>query len=104
MSQSSHIAVGVAFAMGCVVGIMSAGHLVHAWRWPGIPYGSESRYRALAGVCSAAWILISFGPWLADWNSLVVLTMSVLSIAPLVLSLIFSARASASRRERLKPE
>jgi hypothetical protein len=100
MSQAAHVSVGVAFALGCVLGVISAGHLLHAWRWPGLPDGTESRYRALAGASSAAWTSLQFGPWLAGWNPTVVLIMTAVSIAPLILSLKLSARASASKRER----
>jgi hypothetical protein len=99
MGQTAHIADLVAFVAGCAVGIMSAGHLLHAWRWPLFRDGTESRYRALTGASTASFILLNTSPRLAGWNPTAVLIMTALSWGPLILSLRFLARASASRKE-----
>jgi hypothetical protein len=102
MSQVAHIFAGVALVMGCATGILSAGHLVYGWRMPGSPGGAGSRDRALASVFLASWMLLSFGPWLAGWNSTIVLVMTWISLVPVIVAVRFLMRSSATRRHRSK--
>lgn len=102
MSVAVHIAIGVALAAGCAAGIISAGHLARDWRLPGLlDDRAGSQDRALGGVCIAVWMTLSFGPWLAGWNSTMVLALTLASVISLALAVRFLRSSSAQKREEV---
>jgi hypothetical protein len=102
MSLAVHIAVGTALAVGCATGIISTGYLAGGWRLRGLlDDRAGSRDRALAGVFIMLWMLLSFGPWLAGLNSVVVLVTTSISLVPLALAVRFLVQSSARRRRKV---